>query len=169
MIIIAIPSIAVLYFGLTRDPRTLPSALVKKPAPLFSLINLEGKSVSLTEAKGHPVVLNFWSTWCGPCLAEHQTIRHGIHLFEPQGVIFYSILYEDSPENAQAFIREYGKAAEVLLDPGLRSAIDYGVAGVPETFFIDREGRIVHKQTGVLTMEVLVGTLEKLIQSTVAP
>ncbi len=152
---IVLPSVALLYFSLTRNPRDLPSALVGKPAPDFTLQDLGGKTVSLTSALGRPVILNFWSTWCGPCLAEHQLIRRAIKETEKTDLLFYSVLYEDTPENARAFLKEYGKAAPVLLDPGLRTAIDYGVAGVPETFFIDRKGEILYKQAGVLTHSLL--------------
>ena len=162
LIAVLVPTLALLYFSLTRDPRPLPSALVGKPAPRFDLQDMEGKKVSLAELKGKPVVLNFWSTWCGPCVAEHRLIREAVRGYEKSGVQFYSILYEDTPENARVFVREYGKAAPILLDPDLKTAIDYGVAGVPETFFIDRNGVVLYKHAGVLTPEVLFGRLRTL-------
>ena len=71
------------------------------------------------------------------------------------GVLFYSVLYEDTVQNANDFIKSYGEAAVVLLDPELKTAINYGVAGVPETFFIDTEGRVTYKHAGVLTPDLL--------------
>jgi cytochrome c biogenesis protein CcmG/thiol:disulfide interchange protein DsbE len=163
---VLVPIVALLYFSLTRNPRTLPSALIGKPAPAFELTTLEGEKISLTSLRGKPVVLNFWSTWCGPCIAEHQLIRQAVRAYAPAGVLFYSILYEDTPENAGRFIAEFGKGAPVLLDPGLKTAIDYGVAGVPETFFINREGTVVSKYAGALTPEILDNQLRILVSVT---
>lgn len=165
LILIAIlaPTIALLYFSLTRHPRELPSALVGKQAPAFELVSLEGETVSLAAARGKPVVLNFWSTWCGPCEAEHALIKQAAEFFGPQGVLIYQVLYEDTPENARRFLAKLGQVAPVLLDPGLRTAIDYGVAGVPETFFIDAQGRVVGKQAGVLTEEIFLRNMDGLL------
>ena len=152
--------VALLFFSLTRNPRELPSALIGKPAFPFSLKTLDGKPFSLSDAKGKPLILNFWATWCGPCIHEHQVIQQAIRMYEPKGIQFYSILYEDSVENAEAFLKKYGTAAPVLLDPDLKTAIDYGVAGIPETFFIDPEGKISYKQAGVLSQELIFEQLE---------
>lgn len=148
---VIVPTIALLYFSLTRNPRDLPSVLVQREAPPFELTTLEGETISLKSAIGQPVILNFWSTWCGPCVVEHRVIQEAIRRYAQSGVLFYSILYEDTPENARQFLAKYGKAAPVLVDPNLRTAIDYGVTGVPETFFIDRTGKIVYKHAGPLT------------------
>ncbi len=150
---LVLPAVALLYFSLTRNPRDLPSALLGRAAPDFELVGLEGEKVSLSRLKGQPVVLNFWSTWCGPCLGEHRLIQQAIRRSEK--VRFLAILYEDTPENASRFLKEYGKGAPVLLDPDLRTAINYGVSGVPETFFIDANGIVVDKQAGMLTAEIL--------------
>ncbi|MDO8644769.1 MAG: TlpA disulfide reductase family protein [bacterium] len=158
--VIVIPMVALLFFGLTRNPRDLPSALVGKQAPTFSLQTLEGKPFSLEAAKGKTLVLNFWATWCGPCVHEHQVIQQALRMYEPKGVLFYSVLYEDSVENAKTFLKKYGNAAPVLLDPNLTAAIDYGVAGIPETFFIDPSGTIFYKQAGVLSQQMLFEQLE---------
>ncbi len=163
-LVLVLPVLALLWFSLTRNPRDLPSALIGRPAPDFTLSTLEGKKISLDEAKGNPVVLNFWSTWCGPCVGGHQLIREAIRIASPSGVRFYSVLYEDTVENASRFIEQYGKAAPILLDPGLRTAIDYGVSGVPETFFISRDGIIVAKQSGMLVFDFLMENIKKLVE-----
>ena len=161
--------VALLYFSLTRNPRILPSALLDKAAPAFALQTLEGERVSLDELRGQPVLLNFWSTWCGPCVAEHRLIQQVQQIYALRGVHFYSILYEDTVEKAHEFIKQYGPAAPILLDPDLRTAIDYGVAGVPETFFIDTEGRVVFKHVGVLTPQLIHEKLAQLIEASEKP
>ena len=143
-LLILIPTVGLFYFGLGRDPRLLPSALVAKQAPDFTLKKLEdGTEVTLRGLSGKPLVLNFWATWCGPCAAEHQIIRELVKEYGKTNLQFYSVLYEDTPENARDFIRRYGAGAPILLDPGLHTSIDYGVSGVPETFFINASGKIV--------------------------
>src|SRR3990167_787706 len=161
-VILVVPIVALLYFSLTRNPRELPSALIDKPAPDFTLQTLEGETVALSSLKGRPVVLNFWSTWCGTCLGEHRLIRQAYRTMNPKWVILYSILYEDTKENAKQFIARYGEGAPVLLDPELKTAIDYGVVGVPETFFVDKEGIIRYKQSGMLTPEILWKEVEEM-------
>ncbi len=163
-LLIFVPSLALLYFGLTRDPRTLPSALVHKPAPDFELARIDGGKVELRTLKGLPLVINFWSTWCSSCAVEHQLIREAVQKYASSPIRFYSVLYEDTPENAKSFIGNYGKGAPILLDPGLRTSIDYGVSGVPETFFIDRNGIVRLRYSGPLTPDILFGEIDALLQ-----
>lgn len=160
---ILIPPLALLLFSLTRNPRDLPSTLIGRPAPPFELTTLDGKKASLSQTQGDPLVLNFWSTWCGPCVGEHQLIRQAMKQYGNSQVTFYSILYEDTVENARAFLTRFGEAAPILLDADLRTAIDYGVSGVPETFFIDRNGIVLYKQSGMLRSEILFGQIERLL------
>ena len=159
---ILFPSVALLYFGLSRDPRRLPSALIGKKAPPFSLRRADGGAaiVDLTALKGRPVVLNFWATWCGTCVEEHRLIQRAQAQFERSGTLFLSVLYADTEKNVMAFNRQFGTGAPVLLDPESRTAIDYGVAGVPETFFIDRDGIVRYKHSGLLTPDVLMTQLQ---------
>ena len=157
-LLIVVPSMVLLFFSLTRDPRELPSALLGKPAPNFILKTLEGKTVSLQDALGKPVVVNFWSTWCGSCAFEHHLIQEAYRTYSQ--VVFFSILYEDSEENARDFLKQYGEGAPILLDPNLKTAIDYGVAGVPETYFVNRAGRVIYKNSGVLSPETIAKILD---------
>lgn len=163
LLLILVPTIALLYFSLQRDPRELPSTLVGKQAPPFDLETLDGEKLSLEMAKGKPLVLNFWSTWCGPCAAEHALLKKAYDSLSPQGVVFYAVLYEDTPENAKKFIKKNGGSVPILLDPGLRTSIDYGVSGIPETFFINGEGEIRFKYAGALTPRIFSDNLFKIL------
>lgn len=155
--------VAVLASGFGKDPRALPSMLDGKPAPDFELISLDGETVRLSELAGSPVVLNYWATWCRPCAIEHPVLLQSAKVYQPRGVKFLGILYGDTEDKARPYLKRYGAAYPTLLDPSQRTAIDYGVGGVPETFFIGRDGTIVRKHNGPLYMELMVEVLEELL------
>lgn len=162
-IIIVIPVIVILAFGLTRDPNLLPSALLNKPAPDFSLVDLEGKTVQLSSLKGSIVVVNFWATWCGPCLQEHQILQWAKKEYQSEPIHWLGIVYQDQESEARSYLKKYGQPFVALFDPQSKVAIEYGVGGVPETFFIDKDGMVRNKLSGVLTMEYLEQQLETLL------
>lgn len=159
---IVVPIAALLAFGLTRDPHVLPSVLIGKPAPAFALRTLEGDPINAASLLGQPLVINFWATWCGPCLHEHRVFRQAAERFAGKGVRFFGVVYQDKEANVREFLAEFGTPFEVLLDPGSTMAIDYGVGGVPETFFVDAQGVIREKFSGMLTMEYLERQIEGL-------
>lgn len=161
---IFLPIVYFLFFSLTRGPRDLPSVLVGKAAPPFTLNTLDGGTYSLAESRGRPVVINFWATWCDACTYEHQLIKEMAAHYSSKGIDFIAILYEDSPANARRFIKRFGQAAPILLDESLKSSIDYGVSGIPETFFVTRDGIILYKQAGVLTATIFTEQLERLLK-----
>jgi cytochrome c biogenesis protein CcmG/thiol:disulfide interchange protein DsbE len=140
---------AVLTFGLTRDARVLPSALLNRPAPEFTLPPLPGRDdhgFSRADLGGEPVLVNVWASWCVPCRAEHPVITR---LAEEQGVIVHGINYKDQPADARAFLEQLGDPFRYIgQDRDGRVAIDWGVYGVPETFVIDRDGRIRYRHVG---------------------
>ena len=156
LLVVALGLLASLAIGFTRDPGVVTSPLVGRPAPSFALTSLDGATVSLVELRGHPLIVNFWASWCLPCRAEAPLLQRAATDFAGRGVQVLGIVYQDSAENARAFMREYGQTYPGLLDPDGRTALDYGVFGIPETYFIDRAGRIVSKQTGPLDWASLV-------------
>jgi len=156
--------IALLAFGFTRSPKDIPSPLVRQPAPAFTLALLDGGHLTLGGLRGKVVVLNFWASWCYPaCWNEASRLQAAWERFRERGVVLVGIVYQDREQGAREFIRKHGKTYPNGMDPRSRIAIDYGVYGVPETFFIDREGRIAHKHVGEIGMEVLVARIEELL------
>lgn len=146
---IVLPLIAVLVANLGRDPHMVRSPLVGRPAPAFALPPVGGGSlVRLESLRGKPVVINFWATWCVPCFEEHAALNAAARGL--RDVQFLGVIYEDEEPRTEAFLKEKGNAYPSLMDPEGRTAIAYGVFGVPETFFIDAEGRIVEKYVGPL-------------------
>jgi cytochrome c biogenesis protein CcmG, thiol:disulfide interchange protein DsbE len=161
---IVAPLVMVLASGFGNDPHYIPTATVGKPAAPFVAQDLNGNTVSSEELRGKVVVLNFWSTWCGPCKFEHPVLQR-----EPQrypDVVFLGALYDDDPEMARRFLasapggRPQALPYPTVADPDGRMAIDYGVSGVPETYFINRDGRIVHKHVAPIDPRTLQACIE---------
>ncbi|RME28070.1 MAG: thiol:disulfide interchange protein [Deltaproteobacteria bacterium] len=162
--IIVVPLIVVLALGFGKDPHALPVTMEHKPAPAFSLDAMDGEGhFDLAELKGRPVVLNFYASWCVPCAQEHPWLVQVSRTYIPKGVVFLGVLYNDEPAKGRGFLARYGKNYPTLLDPGGRVAIDYGVAGVPETYVIDREGMIVRKFVGPVTPDEFLAVLEAVL------
>jgi len=159
----AVPVILLLSFGLRRDPRAIQSTLPGQPAPEFALVSLDGDSVSLASLRGEVVLLNFWATWCLPCIQEHPVLVEAEREYGPQGLRIVGVLYDDSPENARRWMESRGGEWVNLLDPGSRTAIDYGLHGVPETVFIARDGRVAYKHIGPVTRELLAEWVPQLL------
>jgi cytochrome c biogenesis protein CcmG/thiol:disulfide interchange protein DsbE len=160
------PLVAVLVMNLGRDPHTIGSPLVGRSAPDFTLRPLDGgEAVTLASLRGKPVVLNFWATWCVPCFEEHPVLVGTARRLGDK-VRFVGVIYEDSEEQVKSFLAKQGASYPSLMDPGARAAIAFGVFGVPETYFIDPEGKIAAKQIGPLDEETLA---QKLAQAGLAP
>jgi len=144
-----------LAVGLTLNPRELPSPLVGKAAPDFSLPQLHdpGKMISSNDLKGKVWLLNFWASWCGGCKEEHPVL---IHLAQSGAVPIYGMDYKDQREEALTWLREWGNPYPVVaVDEAGRVGINYGVYGVPETYVIDKAGVIRYKQIGPLREDIL--------------
>ena len=161
--LLIVPILAILASGFGNDPRAVPSVLESKPAPTFSLVDLDGQTISLDGLRGQPLVLNFWSTWCLPCKQEHPMLQQAQR--DNPDVRFLGVLYSDKPEKARAYLKKVGAAYPTLVDDGNRVSIDYGVAGVPETFFVSRSGEVVAKWTGPLSWPALQEKLRLLEDS----
>lgn len=168
----SVPMLALFAFGLTRDPREIPSPLPGRAAPLFAMAVMPAvanaapmaDTVRLAARRGRVVVMNFYASWCLACRDEHPILQELAPEYQAKGVDFYGVLYKDSPDAIRRWIDEMGgQPYQTLLDPGTRTAIDYGLYGVPETFFIGRDGRVARKHVGPVTREVLRRTLDSLL------
>lgn len=158
-----VPVVALLAFGLTRDATVLPSALVGNEAPEFHLETVEGDTVRLEDLRGKVVVLNFWASWCIPCRTEHSVLLRASRAWPAEEVAVVGVVYQDSRPNARRFMERLGGEWPSGLDPASRTAIDYGVYGVPETFFLSADGRVAKKQVGPVTWELVRSTVDSLL------
>ena len=140
--------------GLTLNPREIPSALIGKPVPAFRLPSLMGGAdITDAEFKGRVTVLNVFASWCLPCRAEHPAL---MALAGDGKARIVGLNFKDKPEAAKAWLKELGNPyARIAVDRAGRVAIEWGVYGVPETFLIDKLGRIRHKLVGPITAERL--------------
>jgi cytochrome c biogenesis protein CcmG/thiol:disulfide interchange protein DsbE len=155
------------YFavGLNHDPHIVPSALIDKPAPTFTLPPIEGsdgKGFSNADLTGEFTVVNIFASWCVPCRAEHPLIRE---LAATKTARVYGLDYKDEPAAALKWLDELGNPyTAVGADRTGRVGIDWGVYGVPETFVIDARGNIRYKWVGPLTPEVINRTILPLLK-----
>lgn len=152
-----------LGFGLTRDVQKLPSAIVGRPAPSFSLETLEGDTLASSELEGEVVVLNFWASWCIPCRQEHDVLKRAERVYADRPARVVGVVYQDSRANARRFMRRLGGDWPSVMDPGSRTAIAFGVYGVPETYFLAPDQEVARKHIGPLTWEVLASTVDSLL------
>ena len=153
--LLTVPLFLVLASGFGNNPNEVPFMLLEKPAPDFQLETLTGERISLRELAGKPVVLNFWSTWCEPCKLEHELLQRASQHYGER-VQFLGVVYEDDDEAARSYLATRANLYPQLTDPGSRTALDYGISGVPESFFITPDGRVLHKQAGVVTGPLII-------------
>lgn len=155
--------IAALTISVGRPSGPVDTPIVGRPAPAFDLQTLDGQRISLDELRGSPVVLNFWASWCLPCREEAPLLTAADTTYRRVGLRILGVVYQDSSENARDFMTRYGQAYPGLLDPDGRTAIDYGVFGIPETFFIDATGVVRSRQVGALTEADLRRQIEAIL------
>ena len=159
-----VPVLVLLAYGFRTDPRAIPSPLVGKPAAPFTLTAFDGKPISLESLRGRVVVVNFWASWCVPaCYDEAPSLERAWRAYRDRGVVLVGVNIQDKEEPARRFLDRFGHTFPNAPDPAGRVSVDYGVYGVPETFFIDRTGRVRFKHVGAVTDEILKQQLDKLL------
>ncbi len=150
---------ALLYAGIRlseqRDPNAIPSPLIGKPAPTFSLPDFRNpqRMISDADLRGTPYLLNVWGSWCPACRLEHPIITE----MAERGVVrVIGYNYKDEPADAARWLQQFGDPyAEIIVDADGRRAIDWGIYGAPESFLVDASGNIVFKHVGPVTWDVV--------------
>ncbi len=137
--------------------------MVNRPAPDFTLETFEGTPISLRALRGKPVVRNFWASWCPPCRLEASLLERTWRVYKKRGVVFIGVDIQDREEDALRFIREFNITYPNAPDPTGEVAINYGVSGLPVTFFVSREGQILRRWVGALEKEVLVRSIKEIM------
>lgn len=152
------------YFALKNKDDSLPSAREGGPAPQLSLTRL-GDGEPFTQEQlvsGEVVLVNFWASWCAPCRVEHEQLK----TLSAEGYKLYGVNFKDTPDQALGFLAELGNPFTALAaDVNSRTAIDWGVAGVPETFIIDGNGQVVKRFAGPITVPILDSVIRPAIET----
>ncbi len=156
--------VALLSYGLTDRGGGVP----RRPAPEFSVTLFDvsgGGTFSQADLAGRPAVVNFWASWCDPCEDEAPNLERVWQEYEGRGVVFLGIAVDDNDDDAQAFIERQGLTYPNGPDES-DIGLDFGRLGVPETFFIDREGQIVRQFKGAINSEQLRTSIDELLEGT---
>ena len=150
---------------LNKEPITGLSGItmVNRPAPDFTLTTFEGTAISLEDLRGKPVVINFWASWCPPCRIEAPLIERTWREYKNRGLIFLGVNIQDRKEDALNYIREFDITYPNGPDPTGEISIDYGVSGLPVTFFVSSKGEIVRRWVGAIEKSVLISSIEEIM------
>lgn len=164
--------VVVLAMGFRRDPKDIKAGSVGKPAAAFDLPLLDGSGrfrLADPLAEGKAVVVFFWATWCLECRREHSTLVRVSERYRGSDVVFVSVLFQDDPQAALEFMRQMGGSWPNVADEGSRTALAYGVYGVPETYFIRPDGVIAGRQVGAIGEDGLIAAIELIRPQARAP
>jgi cytochrome c biogenesis protein CcmG, thiol:disulfide interchange protein DsbE len=156
----------VLAAGLASDDDLVASPLTGRAAPQFDLPALDGTEdgqVSLADLHGQVVVMNFWASWCTECHTEQPALNETWERFRDSGVVVLGVDFEDAAEDARRFVATTGASYPMVVDRDSSTALDYGLRGVPETFLIDRDGRLVDRIVGPTTAADLADRITPLL------
>lgn len=159
-IVVFLVLLAILGYGLTRDPSLVSSPLIGKPVPHFSLplLSDENKIISNPDLQGTPYLLNVWASWCAACRIEHPLL---LQVAQQNAVPIHGLNYRDKREDAQVWLERLGNPYDlVAFDETGALGLDLGVYGAPETFLVDRNNVIVYKQVGPITEKVWAEELQ---------
>ncbi|MGZ6255638.1 MAG: TlpA family protein disulfide reductase [Candidatus Limnocylindria bacterium] len=132
-------------------PAAPPQVRIGDPAPAFVLADLDGHPLRLVDLRGRPVIVNFWASWCGPCVDEFPLLSSAAAAHEADRLAIVGIVFQDRSEAARAFLARIGATWPAAMDPGNGVATRFGIVAPPDTFFIDRNGKVVGRQIGQLS------------------
>ena len=155
------PILWLLVYGFQRDARYINSPLVAKQAPAFTLMLFDGGKITSEELRGRAVFLNFWASWCVPCRAEAKDLEAAWQRIKGKNLVFVGVALQDTDKDSRAFLQEFNVTYPNGRDAGGKIGVNFGVWGVPESFFIDPQGRITYKHVGGISAALAMAKLEE--------
>ena len=161
--LVVVPVAWLLFQGFGRDPRSVPSALMGRAAPVWELSTLDGGTLSSVDLAGRPYLVNFWASWCIPACVDEHPVLAAAHERYGEDLVVIGVLYQDDPRDAASFLARYGDAGYDHLVDAEALAVDFGVTGPPETFFVDADGIVRDKQVGPLTDATMAERLASIL------
>jgi cytochrome c biogenesis protein CcmG/thiol:disulfide interchange protein DsbE len=153
--------LGLLAYGFSRDPRYITSPLIGRPAPTFTLTLFDGQTLSLEDLRGKVVFLNFWASWCPPCREEAREMESIWKNLKQKDTVFLGVNIQDTEPDAKNFLKQFGITYRNGRDMLGKISVDYGVWGIPETFFIDPQGQITYKHVGTLGWPIISAKLDE--------
>lgn len=164
VVAVVLALVLMLGYGLASKQGNTGNSLLAREAPGFTLELFDGNTVTLSDLRGQPVVVNFWASWCSPCREEAADLENVWRDYKGQGVVFVGINVSDARQDALDYIKEFDITYSNGPDQGKKIYNTYGVTGFPETFFVNRQGIIVRKYVGPLDEQTLAAFMEELLQ-----
>ncbi len=165
VVVLVAAVVALLATGLGRDPSVTASPLVGKAAPDFNLRGLDGPAVKLSALRGQVVVVNFWASWCAECQDEQDALDATWQRYQDSGVVLVGVDFEDTAGSARDYIHNVGLSYPVVDDTNSRTALAFGIRGIPETFLIDRTGHIADRVIGSVTADSLATKIDAVLRA----
>lgn len=162
LVVVALALVFSGRFG--SDPTQVDSPLIGRQVPPVQVQPLEGgEAVDVQALRERILVVNFFASWCTPCREEHAALASAQQRYADDGVLVMGIVYQDEPEQVRRWLAALGEGYAAFLDPGSRVAIEFGVFGIPETFFVDRDGTVVAKIFGPADEASLSAILDQML------
>jgi cytochrome c biogenesis protein CcmG/thiol:disulfide interchange protein DsbE len=167
-LIIIAPVLWLFAFGFKRDSHYINSPLLAKEAAPFAVTLFDGRKVTLSDFRGKALFLNFWSSWCPPCREEARDLEAAWQRVKVKNMVFIGVALQDADKDSRAFLQEFGITYPNGRDESGKISVDYGTWGIPESFFIDPQGRITYKHVGGIRAAMVTAKLDEALRGIVS-
>ena len=164
VVAVVLALVLMLGYGLANKQGDTGNSLLAREAPNFTLELFDGNTLTLSDLRGQPVVVNFWASWCPTCREEAADVEKVWREQKDRGVVFVGVNVSDARQDALDYIKEFDITYSNGPDPGKKIYDAYGVTGFPETFFVNRQGVVVRKYVGPLDQQTLAAFVEEVLQ-----